>query len=110
MDPKSRRGLHGRRCASTSRPLALVDKPNDADLRCEAGMTLIELGLARQGLDWLQTALACVPTHRPSHQALADYHAAHGNAALAERHRLAASTPNPHRPATPDSRQKTPEP
>lgn len=84
---------------------ALVEKPNDADLRCEAGMTLIELGLASQGLDWLKTALACVPTHRRSHQALAEYYAAHGNAALAERHRLAASTPDPQPPTEPRSQE-----
>ncbi len=86
---------------------ALFEQPNDADLRCEAGMTLLELGLASEGLDWLKTALACVPTHRRSHQTLAEYYAAHGNSALAEQHRLAAHAPDPPRPTTPQPKPRS---
>ena len=71
---------------------ALVANPNDADLRCEAGTILIELGLAVEGVGWLKTALACVPIHPGSHRALADYYAVSGNQRLSAVHRSAAET------------------
>jgi tetratricopeptide (TPR) repeat protein len=81
---------------------ALVEKPNDADLRCEAGKILMEQGLASKGLGWLLTALKCDRYHRPTHRLLADYYAAVGQQSLAAQHRLlAARAPDKHPAAKP---------
>ncbi len=49
----------------------VVDRPNDADLRFEAGLILIEQGFPKDGLGWLRTALLCDPQHRPTREYLA---------------------------------------
>ncbi len=74
----------------------LIDEPNNADLRYEAGAILIREGLKREGAEWLVTALKCDPSHRKSHELLAEFYAEIGNRQLAAEHRLAAaSAPEP---------------
>jgi tetratricopeptide (TPR) repeat protein len=81
---------------------SIIEKPNDADLRCEAGMILLEQGFADDGVGWLLAALKCDPGHRKTHQLLTDYYADAGNQPLAARHRLlAASSPGPAQPSKP---------
>jgi Flp pilus assembly protein TadD len=65
----------------------LVDEPENADLRCEAGEILISQGLAQEGAAWLLTALEQDPHHRASHAALAKFYENQGNLTLAARHR-----------------------
>jgi tetratricopeptide (TPR) repeat protein len=80
----------------------LIDAPNDADLRCEAGEILFGQGLTVEGAAWLNTALECDPGHHKAHQLLADYYAQAGNQQLAAHHRLlAASSPGPVQPSKP---------
>lgn len=75
---------------------ALIEKPNDAELRCEAGRILIEQGLTAKGVGWLLTALECDPNHRQTHELLAECYANAGNQSLAAQHRLlAAKSPEP---------------
>jgi tetratricopeptide (TPR) repeat protein len=75
---------------------SIMEKPGDADLRCEAGTIMIEEGFVDEGLGWLLSALGCDSGHRKTHQILADYYAQAGNPQLAAHHRLlAASSPGP---------------
>jgi tetratricopeptide (TPR) repeat protein len=77
----------------------LMDHPLSADLRCEAGAILMDQGLKKEGADWLLTALRCDPSHRNSHQLLAEYYAEAGNQSLAAHHRLLAAQPSkPQKP------------
>ncbi len=83
----------------------LLDEPNNADLRCEAGEILIREGLKKEGAEWLLTALKCDPNHRKSHQLLAEFFAEIGNRELAARHRLLAASAEASPPtAPPDSK------
>ena len=86
----------------------LIKRPNDADLRSEAGAILLEHGLKKEGADWLLTALGCDPAHRKTHELLANYYAELGNHRLAAEHRLLAAAspaekppPKPARPVPP---------
>lgn len=74
---------------------ALLEKPRDADLRCEAGTIFLEQGLTPAGLSWLQTALRCDPRHRRTHQVLAQYYAEAGEQTMAAHHRLLAADASP---------------
>ena len=79
---------------------ALDDAPDNAELRCELGSILFEQGLAKEGADWLRTALGCDPRHRRSHELLGQYYAEAGNRSLAADHRwMAAQTPPRQPPA-----------
>lgn len=81
---------------------SIMEKPGDADLRCEAGTILIEEGFADDGLGWLLSALGCDSGHRKTHQLLGEYYAQAGNQQLAAQHRLAAaSIPAPAQPSKP---------
>jgi tetratricopeptide (TPR) repeat protein len=63
----------------------LIDAPNDSDLRCEAGSIFIEIGLKREAVGWLMSALRCDPGHPKAAQLLLDYGRETGDAALAAR-------------------------
>jgi tetratricopeptide (TPR) repeat protein len=67
--------------------------PRDPAPRLEAGQVLMRNGFQREGLRWLESALEQNPHHRPTHQALADYYAGHGQPAAAARHRQLAAAP-----------------
>ncbi len=49
----------------------LLKRPNDADLRYEAGKIMMELGLKNEGADWLRAALKIQPGHQLARAALA---------------------------------------
>lgn len=49
----------------------VIESPDDADLRCEAGSILIEQGLESEGAGWLLSALKCDPDHRRAQRLLA---------------------------------------
>lgn len=80
------------RLAERQRRLATIThealgKPDDPDLRAEAGTILLDEGFEREGLRWLETALSIAPTHAPTHRVLADHAAALGDAERAAYHR-----------------------
>jgi tetratricopeptide (TPR) repeat protein len=52
----------------------LVNHPERAELRWEAGRILMEQGLSAEGAAWLSTVLMYDPHHQPTHEALADYY------------------------------------
>ena len=49
----------------------LLQTPNDANLRYEAGKIMMDLGLHDEGADWLRTALKIQPGHQLAREALA---------------------------------------
>jgi Tfp pilus assembly protein PilF len=73
----------------------LVDDPESADLRCEAGEILLTQGLAREGAGWLLTALEYDPRHPQAHAAMARYYILQGDRDSAARHQLLAGAVNP---------------
>jgi tetratricopeptide (TPR) repeat protein len=89
------------RLAERQRRLAAVTrdalgKPDDADLRAEAGMILLEQGFVTEGLGWLETALRIAPDHGPTHRVLADHFAALGDENRSAEHRtMAGDSPRP---------------
>ena len=58
----------------------------DASLRYQAGMLALELGHEKEASDWFQTVFFIDPGHRPTHLALADYWAKHGQPQRAAYH------------------------
>jgi tetratricopeptide (TPR) repeat protein len=70
--------------------MLLAERPQDADLRYEAGMLFFAEGAAKDGAAWLHTALRCDPTHRKTHAALADYYEKSGDVPSARHHRSMA--------------------
>jgi tetratricopeptide (TPR) repeat protein len=68
----------------------LGTRPADAALRTELGALLIELGHAKVGESWLQSALRLSPGHAPAHAALASYYQSVGDAERAAYHRRQA--------------------
>jgi Tfp pilus assembly protein PilF len=83
----------------------LTTEQANADLRCEAGGILMDVGMKKEGADWLLTAVQYDPAHRRSHELLAGYYAESGNQTLAGRHRLLAAQAPPPRPAEPKSKE-----
>ena len=89
------------RMAERQRRLAAVThealgKPDDADLRAEAGTILLDQGFVKEGLGWLETALRIDPDHPPSHRVLADHFASVGDRERASHHRQrAGDAPRP---------------
>jgi len=69
----------------------LIDKPNSAELRYEAGAILMEQGMKKDAADWLLSALKCDPRHRKTHELLAEYYAELGDQQSAGFHRLMAA-------------------
>lgn len=52
----------------------LIGKPEDADLRWEAGRIMMDNGLHTEGAAWMATALIYDPAHHPTHRDLAEYY------------------------------------
>jgi predicted Zn-dependent protease len=69
---------------------ATVKAPSDPGPRLEAGRICLRNGQVTEGLRWLHGALELDPKHRPTHEALAEFYAAHGDAKRAEYHRQRA--------------------
>lgn len=98
-----RQRAEAERLAAAQRRLAqlthdLLGAPGDAAKRAEAGVIFLEEGFEREGLQWLSSALAVDPDHAPTHRALADFHAARGDAEAEARHRSRAGDAEPPRP------------
>lgn len=68
----------------------MLDSPRDPEPRLEAGRICLRNGQNAEGLRWLFGALDLTPTHKPTHQALADYYVSVGNAERAAYHRARA--------------------
>ena len=68
----------------------IANQPDDATLRYQAGMLCLEMVLEKQASDWFQSVLWIDPNHRPTHLALADYWAKHGQPQRAAYHRRRA--------------------
>ena len=52
----------------------LSSKPGDVDLRYQIGEIHLRSGGEKEGLVWLNSALACDPRHKPTHRLLAEYY------------------------------------
>jgi Tfp pilus assembly protein PilF len=66
---------------------AALNRPYDADLRCELGVLFLRNGEEAEGLRWLGLALEQNPTHQQAHRALADYYEKKGQPEQAAPHR-----------------------
>jgi tetratricopeptide (TPR) repeat protein len=65
----------------------VVDRPRDAELRYDIGLTLLKYGSPEDGVKWLRTVLELQPDHAAAHQALAAYYESRGDWQNAARHR-----------------------
>jgi tetratricopeptide (TPR) repeat protein len=66
----------------------LVNHPENADLRWEAGQILMDRGLHTEGAAWMATALIYQPDHQKTHASLARYYeTVRPDAELAKKHR-----------------------
>lgn len=70
----------------------LAERPLDPALHYEMGALLLKTH-AEVAAQWLRSALALDPTHRPTHAALADYYDRAGDPPRAAEHRRAAAAP-----------------
>lgn len=57
---------------------AIGRQPDDADLRCQAGVLCLRYGKDAEGLHWLESALQASPQHPQTTAALAAYRQRHG--------------------------------
>jgi tetratricopeptide (TPR) repeat protein len=64
--------------------------PTDAGLQAELGTLMLELGLTKEGRNWLLVALNRDPQCRAAHEALARYYQQQGDDELAAHHRRLA--------------------
>ena len=83
------------RMAALQRRLAeithdLLGSPGDVGARAEAGAIFLEEGFEREGLQWLESALAYDPDHGPTHRVLADWYESRGEDGPAAEHRRRA--------------------
>jgi Flp pilus assembly protein TadD len=70
----------------------ILGDPNDLASRFEVAKWMLEHGHADEGLKWTREILRADPRHAATHHALAAYYQEHGDAGLANYHRLMAST------------------
>jgi len=66
----------------------VMKHPYDPSLRHEVGMIFLQNGFSEDGLRWLRTALQVDPSHRATHQSLAEYFERSGKTEEAARHRI----------------------
>jgi len=59
--------------------MKVLNDPANADLRCEAGLILLEQGSWSEAAEWLESALAIDPEHRGAQDALAKLHKMSGS-------------------------------
>jgi tetratricopeptide (TPR) repeat protein len=72
---------------------AIVQQPDDAKPRHEAGVLAVKHGRDEEGVRLLESALLAKGDRRPTHAALADYYLRRGDPARAETHRRLAEAP-----------------
>jgi len=68
----------------------ILSQPEDTTLRYQAGMLSLEMGREKEATDWFQSVFWMDSDHRPTHLALADYWAKHGQPQRAAYHRRRA--------------------
>ncbi len=68
----------------------IQQSPDAVDLRYQAAMLCLKTGWEEESAHWFQTILYIDPNHRPTHRALADYYASHGDPRRAAYHRRRA--------------------
>jgi Flp pilus assembly protein TadD len=66
---------------------SLIERPDDVELRREAGATMRRLGQEREAVEWLLSAFLIDPGHEPTRQALAEILPRLGDPKLVERYR-----------------------
>ncbi|MCI0359913.1 MAG: tetratricopeptide repeat protein [Planctomycetaceae bacterium] len=82
------------RLVSVTRRIAT--EPNNADLRCEAGLILMKQGLLPAGAAWLKSAVQIDPNHQAAHRGLAEFYTRIGQPDQARRHQqIAGQHPAP---------------
>jgi tetratricopeptide (TPR) repeat protein len=69
----------------------VLKNPRDVAARFQVARWMMEHGHEDEGLKWTKEILRANPRHAPTHRILADYYAKHGEAGLANYHRLSAT-------------------
>jgi Flp pilus assembly protein TadD len=69
----------------------ILDDPEDQSARLGVARWMLSHGHPDEGLKWTREILRADSRHVPTHQALADYYATHGEPGLANYHRMMAS-------------------
>ncbi len=64
--------------------------PRDPEQHYRVGMIAMQAGATKEGLRWLNSALAEDPTHAPTHKALMEYYQSTGDVRRAAEHRALA--------------------
>lgn len=77
----------------------VVTEPDNAQLRCDAGLILIEQGFWPEGADWIKTAIEIDPQLAAAHEGLAKYYEHVGDLQQAKRHRSLAEKAAQNAPA-----------
>jgi len=85
-----------------------VMQPDNADLRCEAGLILMEQGFLAAGAQWLQTAVRIDPKHRSAHRGLASYYREIGDLERARQHESLAQQASEQPDEVPPAKAGTP--
>ncbi len=70
-----------------------IHEPDSATRRYEAGDLCRRLGEDEEAVRWFESALLIDASHRPSHQALAEWYHKRGDVQRADGHRLQAASP-----------------
>jgi tetratricopeptide (TPR) repeat protein len=65
--------------------------PRDSDACFQVAKWMFDHGHQEEGLVWTNEVLRAVPRHAPTHRILAEYYEKHGDAGLANYHRVVAS-------------------
>jgi predicted Zn-dependent protease len=76
---------------------SLASRPGDTNLRSEVARWLVEHGHEKEGLEWTELILREAPGHPPTCRLLAEYHAKHGNAGLANYYRMTGNASSENR-------------
>lgn len=66
---------------------ALLNRPDDLDLRLRLAKTLLRDGHTDEGIKLIESILTSMPAHQAANQALAEHYEKQGNHAAAARHR-----------------------
>jgi tetratricopeptide (TPR) repeat protein len=87
----------------------VLKNPRDFAARFQVARWMMEHGHEDEGLKWTKEILRANPSHGPTHRVLADYYEKHGEAGLANYHRLSATAADDAGDGTPaGTRTETP--
>ena len=73
--------------------LKILSDPNDMESRFAVAQWMLDHGHIEEGLKWTKEILRSDPGHVPTHRLLTNYYQKHGDAGLANYHRLRAAGP-----------------